>query len=245
MLVDLLSSENYLQVSIDAIHRFGLELATYCAALLNVSRKAQIKKKLYNGKFFKLDREYITAQTSLSLDDQYKCDKNLEKVDVLVVDEKDPDLIQINVEQFVSILASEDIKLVKKVQEKVKIKNPRGVKQNNKLHYIQKLKESFECRTPDIMFGIYGWIDTITADPNKYLSEAQVRLFKDKLDEYCNGDLAKAKKIIELATTHAYIDCQWAINLYEKENNIGYKPTTSQIRVTEQKQSLSLAKEGF
>lgn len=232
-------------VNIDAIHRFGLQLATYCAALLNVSKKAQTKKKIYNGKFFKLDREYITNQTSLTLEEQYACDKNLAKISVINVDEKDPDLIHIDVEQFASILASEDIKLVAKVSEKVKVANPKGVKEASRKHYIQNLKQSFECKTPEIMFALYGWIDTLMADPGRYISAVQVRLFKDKLDDYCNGDIEKAKRIIELATSHGYSDCEWAINLYERSNKMISTSNTSQIRVTEQKQSSGLAQEGF
>lgn len=244
MLLDLLNSESYLMINIDAIKRFGLKLATYCAALLNVSKKAQTKKKIYNGKFFKLDRAYVTDQTSLTLEEQYACDKNLIKVDVLAVDENDPDLIHLNVEQFASILASEDIKLVKKVEEKVKIDSPKGVKQSQRQHMITQLKQAFECRNADIMFAIYGWIDTIMADPSKFLSQAQVRLFKDKIDDYCNGDVKKALRIIEIATAHAYTDCDWAINLYERDNKPAPRVNTA-VRVTEQKQSTGLAQEGF
>lgn len=244
MLLDLLNSESYIMVNIDAIHRLGLQVAVYCSALLNISKKAQTKKKIYNGKFFKLDREYINEQTALTLEEQYACDKNLEKIGVIVSDSKDPDLIHIDVEQFASILASEDIKLVAKVEQKVKIDSPKGVKAATRAHYVQTLKQSFECRTPEIMFAIYGWIDTIMADPKKYLSAAQVRLFKDKIDEYCDGDLTKAKAIIDLATSHAYTDCQWAINLYERGNSPTPRNTTT-IRVTEQKQSSGLAQEGF
>lgn len=245
MLIDLLNSESYLMVNIDAIHRLGLQVAVYCSALLNISKKAQTKKKIYNGKFFRIDRDYINQQTDLTLEEQYACDKNLEKIGVIISDEKDPDLIHIDVEQFASILASEDIRLVAKVGQNVKITSPKGVKAATRAHYVQMLKQSFECKTPEIMFAMYGWIDTIMSDPKKYLSAAQVRLFKDRLDDYCNGDLAKAKTIIGLATTHAYTDCQWAINLYESGNRATARPIASTIRVTEQKQSSGLAQEGF
>ena len=61
--------------------------------------------------------------------------------------------------------------------------------------------------------------------------------FKNRLDDYCNGDLEKALAIIDIATVHGYIDCQWAINLFEKEiiNQLGSINPQSAVRVTEQK----------
>lgn len=244
MLIDLLNSSNYLMINMDAIHIFGLNAAVYCAEILNVYKKAVKKNKIYYDKYFKVDRDYITKQTSLSVEEQLACDQNLIKVDVIDRDPIDADLIYFNVEAYASLLSSEDVKLLNSVSKKVKVDKPKGTKQAARSRIIANLKESIECKTPDILFALNGWIDTIMADPNKYLSNAQVKLFKDKLDDYCNGDLAKALKIIEIATSHAYIDCQWAINLYEKPK-FNSNVSNTQIRVTEQKQSIGLGEETF
>lgn len=246
MLIDLLNSSNYIMVNMDAIRIFGLNTAVYCAELLNIYKKAVTKKKLYNDVYFKIDRDYIKKQTSIEVEDQLKCDANLLKVNIIKVDEENPDIIFFDVEVYASILSSEDVKLLDKVSAKVKVSNPKGTKQVQRDRIIIALKESIECKTYEVLTALKGWIDSVMADPKRYLSKQQVAAFKERLDDYCNGDLQKALEIIRLATIHAYIDCQWAINVYERNN----QPSRSQlqintVRVTEQKKTVEVGEDAF
>ena len=252
MLIDLLNSQNYIMVNMDAIQIFGLNTAVYCAELLNVYKKAVIKKKLYANNYFKVDRDFIAQRTSLSIDDQLKCDVNLLKVNIIKINPENPDIIYFDVEIFASLLSSEDVKLLDKVSEKVKVENPKNVKKVKQERIIANLKEGIDCTTPEVLFALRDWIDSIFA-AGKGLSKVQVTLFKDKIDEYCNGDLQKALDIIKLATIHNYIDCQWAINLYERGNKPLYnngivgnnKVITSATRLTDQKITTNLGTEEF
>ena len=247
MLIDLLNSSNYIMVNMDAIRIFGLNTAVYCAELLNIYKKAVTKKKLYDDVYFKIDREYIKKQTSIEIEDQLKCDANLIKVDIIKIKEEKPDIIFFDVEVYASLLSSEDIKLLDKVSAKVKVANPKGTKQAQRDRIIVALKESIECKTYEVLSALKGWIDSVMADPKRYLSKQQVAAFKDRLDDYCNGDLQKALEIIRLATVHAYVDCQWAINVYERNN----QPARSQlqvnntVRVTEQKKTVEVGEDAF
>lgn len=247
MLIDLLNSSNYIMVNMDAIRIFGLNTAVYCAELLNIYKKAVTKKKLYDDVYFKIDREYIKKQTSIEIEDQLKCDANLLKVDIIKINEENPDIIFFDVEVYASLLSSEDIKLLDKVSAKVKVANPKGTKQAQRDRIIVALKESIECKTYEVLSALKGWIDSVMADPKRYLSKQQVAAFKDRLDDYCNGDLQKALEIIRLATVHAYVDCQWAINVYERNN----QPARSQlqvnntVRVTEQKKTVEVGEDAF
>ena len=247
MLIDLLNSSNYIMVNMDAIRIFGLNTAVYCAELLNIYKKAVTKKKLYDDVYFKIDREYIKKQTSIEIEDQLKCDANLLKVDIIKINEENPDIIFFDVVVYASLLSSEDIKLLDKVSAKVKVANPKGTKQAQRDRIIVALKESIECKTYEVLSALKGWIDSVMADPKRYLSKQQVAAFKDRLDDYCNGDLQKALEIIRLATVHAYVDCQWAINVYERNN----QPARSQlqvnntVRVTEQKKTVEVGEDAF
>lgn len=225
MLIDLLNASNYVMINMDAIHIFGITTAAYCSELLTIYKKAVTKNKLFNEKYFKIDRSYISKRLDLSVEEQLICDANLMKVSVIEKDAEDPDLIFFNVETFTSIVASEDVRLIEKVSKKVKVANPKGVKQAAKDRIIIALKESIECRTPEVLFALRDWIDSVVAV--KALSKPQVRLFKDTLDDYCNGDINKALEIIKIATIHQYQDCQWAINLYERGNKPVYKTTAT------------------
>jgi hypothetical protein len=251
MLVDLLSPANYLMINKDAIKILGLHTAVYCSELLTIYKKVVTKKTWINTEnYFQVDRNYIEKQTSLTSEEQLKCDLNLAKVNIIKIAEDNPNIIYFDVEIFSSVLASEDIKLLDKVSKTVKTKTPKGTKEANTKYIIQTLKESIECRTPEVLFKLRDWIDCIFEN-GKVLSKAQVKLFKDKLDDYCDGDLQLALKIIDSAIVHAYIDCQWAINSHEKDqkvqagiaNNISQRQTFT--RPQEQRKTTEISKESF
>lgn len=248
MLIDLLNSTNYLMVNMEAIRIFGLNTAVYCSELLNIYKKAVVKKKMHNdGTYFKIDRDYIKKQTSLEIEDQLKCDINLRKVNIIIPDEENPDIIRFDVEVYASILSSEDIKLLDSVSSKVKVNNPKNVKMAQRNRVIIALKQAIECKTIEVLQKLQEWIDSVMADPKRFMSKQQVTAFKNRIDEYCEGDLQKALDIINIAIIHGYIDCQWAINLYERDNKPlkANVPSNNSVRVTTQKKTTELGDEEF
>ena len=232
MLIDLLNSANYIMVNMDAIRLFGLNAAVYCAELLNIYKKALLKKKLIDGKYFRIDREFITKRTSLSTDDQIKCDLNLKKINILEFNPSDPDCAVFNIEVYASLLSCEDVKILASIK-KTQVNKPRGANEVKRERIALALKEAINCRTYDIILALRDWIDSIMSDPHRVLSKPQVILFQDRLDEYCNGNVEQALDIIKIATIHQYVDCQWAINTYEKDRRI----SAARIPVTEQKKT--------
>ena len=86
MVIDLFSPANYLIVNKEAIKTLGLNTAVYCSELSTIYKKVVTKKKFVNDeKYFLVDRDYITKQTSLTDEDQLKCDLNLEKVNIIKI----------------------------------------------------------------------------------------------------------------------------------------------------------------
>jgi len=250
MLADLLSPANYIMVNRDAIKILGLNTAVYCSELLTIYKKVVNKKRFVNDeKYFEVDRDYIKKQTSLEIEDQLRCDINLAKINIIKIDAENPNVIFFDIEIFSSVLASEDIKLLDNVAKKVKVENPKDGKKADKEYKIQKLKDSIECKTPEILFKLREWVDSIF-ESGKGMSRAQIRLFKDKLDDYCNGDIEKALGVIDVAITHSYIDCQWAISVYEKNNKVTTKPVNTVNRfsfgnTTQQRKTTELSDEVF
>ena len=244
MLVDLLSPANYLMVNRDAIKVLGLNTAVYCSELLTIYKKVVLKKAFVDDKKnFKVDRKYIEKQTSLSIEEQFKCDANLAKVNIIKITDGDPDIIYFDVEIFASVLASEDVKLQEKISAKVKVENPKGTNTRKTEYQIKQLKNSIQCSTPEVLFALYDWVDAICA--TKWITSGQIKIFKDKLDDYCDGNLPKALEIIKIATVHTYIDCQWAINLYESGNKLPSQTNTvasaNATRTTEQKKTTAVS----
>lgn len=248
MLIDLLNSSNYIMINRDAIRIFGLNTAVYCSELLNIYKKALDKEKFIDPeeKIFKVDRRYVEKQTTLTLEDQIKCDLNLSKIGIINIANEDKDVMKFDIEKFASILSSEDVKLLDNVSKKVKVDSPKGVANAKRSRIILALKEAVVCKDYDIMIAIRDWIDAIMANPAKYMTKAQVELFTGHLLAYSNGDKSKALEIVHIATIHQYFDCQWAINTYERDK--GLTPSIvkqNSVRTTAQKVTKNVGKEEF
>lgn len=223
----------------DAIRVFGLHSAVYVAELLNIYKKAKLKKKLITavdgGEYFKVDRKYIADRTSLSVEDQLACDINLAKVNIITKYNNEADTIKFDVELFASLIADEDVKLVSKVIEKVRVDTPKATKATKQERIIQNLKEGIICSNHELLVALRGWIDSIFAGPSPYLSKRQIEIFQSIMNNYTKGDLDLALKLVEIATIHTYKDCQWAINLYE--GKVPPKAATSSVRTTKQEKA--------
>lgn len=243
-ILDLFSPDNYLMINKDAIKILGLNTAVYCSILSSICTKVINKNKYANAdKYFEVDRKYVEKQTQLDVEEQLKCDLNLAKVNIIKIDEANPNIIYFDTEIYASVLASENIKLLDSVSEKVKKENPKGLKSATKKATIQAIKNSIECRTPEVITRLYTWIDSIY-ESGKGLSKAQVKLFKDQLDDYCNGDIDKAIKLLDIAIATNYTNFEWVKANYEKVNKSTNNITTP-IRVSRQRKTTEISKETF
>ena len=219
----------------DAIRIFGLNAAVYIAELLNIYKKAKLKKKLVSaidGDYFKVDRAFIQERTSLSLEDQLACDCNLEKLGIVSIYNNEPDTIKFDVELFASLIAGEDVKLLETATKKMKTVSPKGLRQKKTDSVKKALKEGIVCSNEELLFALRDWVDSIYAGPSPYLSKRQIEIFQNELNNYTKGDLDLALKVVEIATIHSYKDCKWAINLIENNKN---KQSSNAPRTTRQK----------
>lgn len=235
MLIDVLNSYNYISFNIDAASILGLNAAVYCAEVLNIYKKASIKKKLIDGDYFKLDRGYISNRTSLTIEDQLKVEANLSKIGLITKQVDNPDNIKIDVELYASIISSEDKKLIKDISSKVKIKDPKGVKMTQR-HMIQEaLKKGIVCSNDELLSALKDWVDAIFTNPNNYLSKKTIEMFQNTLSDYTKGDLDLALRLVKIATIQGWKDCEWAIKSYEQDQEYTKKNELRKPRVTDQK----------
>ena len=120
MLVDVLSSDNYLYVNVGAIKILGLNNAIYCSELLRIFRKANRKNKIDSNGFFKVDRTYLKARTSLSTQEQIDCENHLSKVKLIEISKESLDCIRFDDKMYMSIGSQEDTKFLNDVAKKLK-----------------------------------------------------------------------------------------------------------------------------
>lgn len=238
MLEDLLNSNNYLMINLTSVQVLGLRNTVYIAELLNIHKKAAMKSKLIDEEYFKVDREFIATRTSLSIDDQLKCDLNLSKVGIIKKHKEDPDVIKLDTYLYAQIVTSEDESTINKISSKVKVENPKGLKVTQKQLMIKKWQDKLECSNYELLTALRDW-EEIVINKFGYLSNAIVNTFQETLNNYTQGDLDVALAIVKIATIQGYRDCQWAINVYEKDKQIKRNQQmtaqTRMPRVTQQK----------
>ena len=201
MLIDLLNSANYMMISRNAVKILGLECAAYCSELLYIYEKAYNKKKMTYEGFFKVDRSYIDDRTSIPAARQLELDQKLVELKIISIDQDNKDIIKIGIEQYASIIASQDVKLLDTVEDIVKSKKSDSV--NNK---AKAMKQYITASDKKELKLLNDWLDTIFATKHA-LYKTQIEAFVNTLHEFTD-DLEARYEIIKIATIQSYVDCK-------------------------------------
>ena len=238
MLIDIFDMNDYITFNINVAKIFGLNCAVYCSELVTIYKKALKKNKMVDGEFFKLDRKYVTDRTTLTIEEQLAVDSAWMKCGLMEKHQDNPDIIKLDINLLFSILTSEDTKKLEQLSKTFKVKSKDETKQIKKNSIIKNLKDGIKCSDSELLSALWDWIDSIYSKPNAYLSKAMVEDFQKSLYDFTKGDLDLALRIVEIATTQGYKVCQWAINLYlkdEKQKKAAQNYAQSTLRVTRQK----------
>lgn len=234
MLLDIFDNDNSISINYKTISIFGLPTAVYLTELINIYKKAIRKNKLVDNVYFKVDRKYINNTLALSVEEQLACDLNLIKTSILKKSVEDPDVLTLDVNLYLSLLSSNDFKLIDDVRKQMKVKKPRGLKISQRQAIINELKDSIECSNYELLTALRNWVDGVYSRPNGFLSKSAIKIFQETLNNYTKGDLDLALRIVQIATVQGYRDCEWAINMFEESERRKIKQNTKMTRVTEQ-----------
>lgn len=220
MLVDVLSSDNYLYVNVGAIKILGLNNAIYCSELLRIFRKASRKNKIDSNGFFKVDRTYLKARTSLSSQEQIDCENNLSKVKLIEISKESLDTIKFDDKMYMSIVSQEDMKFLNDIAKKLKTTRSTTDKETKKERMLLALKNAISISNESVHDAIEKWIEVLFNNPKVVLTKETVVEFESVLINYCGTDTQKTLDIIRIATAQGWKNCVWAINSYEQEKKI-------------------------
>ena len=220
MFLEILNSSNYISFNITLAKIMGLEAAVYCTELLNIYKKARAKGKIYGDEYFKVDRKYVFDRTTLSIEKQLEIDGKWEKIKLMYKQQDNPDIIKIDDQLLVSIIVGQDAK-VREDLAKYLNTNINEIKITKHKKKIDEIKDGIKCSDANVLSALKDWVEALSLYAGKSKISAQaVEIFQDALYRYTNGDTEKAIAIIKIATIQKYIDCQWAINLYEKDKRM-------------------------
>ena len=213
----MLSTDMYVSFNCKLAQRIGLHTAIYVTELLNISRKAYLKGKLYNEKFFKIDRAYIEERTTLSRKEQRELDEILVNLNILQIDESSKDLLCVDADALTGVLLDDR----KTVEAKIKpiVKRKRNSK---KEEVTLALKNRIETDNPELKAAYEEWIDAVMARQG-WMTAAAVVEAQKVIDRYTNKDLDLALELLKIATINGLRDINWAINDFEKEYKKRYQ----------------------
>lgn len=216
MLADLIASDNYINFNIKAAQILGLNSAVYIAEIINICNKAILKNKLDEDGFCTVDRNYVCKRTTITQEEQTLIDEKLSKLNIIKISSNSKNKVSIDLNVLASILTSEDLRTIREIKD-ISVLKTRERKLTQKQTIINSLKNAASHPNKELDQAYKNWIEGVYANPNGFLSKGAVKIFMQSVDDYAKGDLDLALKIIDIATVNGYKECQWAINVFEKD----------------------------
>ena len=216
MLIELLSSSNYVNFNIKLAQILGLKPAIYLSQIMDINEKAIRKNKVDND-YFTLDRKYIESRTTLTKDEQVSIEKDLLDIGILEKNSDKKNTICLNITMLTSIMMTPDEDLLKDISSLSKNK-----KKKTKSEVIEEnLKNNVLTTNVELRDAYYEWIESVLAKKGM-MTKAAVIHAQPTLDNFCNRNLDVALKVLEIASIHGYEDINWAINSYNKDFKVSY-----------------------
>lgn len=241
MLIDILSTDNYISFNTKIANILGLHEAIYISELININNKA-IRKNKVEDNFILIDRDYITSRTTLSIDEQEKIDQELQDLNILKRDKDNNTQISLDFQILSSFLNIEDAATLSKIKATLKTKQPKATKRQA---IANNLKQYIVAENEELKEAYFDWIEGVYSNPNGFLSRKSILLFQETIDNYCNHNLDLALTLINIATINGYRDATWAINNYVSNNKITYKIPIAQNIKHEEQDKPELSEEVF
>ena len=245
MLLDLLSSDNYVSYNVRVAQIMGLHTAVYLSELININRKAINKEKI-DENCFTINRQYIENRTTIDVEEQLKIDKKLQDVGILGKKTDSPDQVYIDVNALTNMIAAGDAKLLDRVTKLTKLKDVgdmRVGKITQKQRDIENCKSAISTTNEELRKALSDWVEGVFARPNGFLSKRAVTTFQNELYAYTNGDLDLALKLVDIATIGGYRNFEWAKNEFEKDYADSFRRQYTQMPV--KRKTVSSAGEVF
>lgn len=246
MLTDLMCTDNYAMFNVKVANVMGLHAAVYVNEILNITQKAQQKRKIVDG-YVTIDRDYVHRRTTIFPEEQISIDKKLVGIGVLSVAENNPDNIQLSVDTLANLVAADDANLLKKVTKLTEVKSvvQSSTKMSMRQKTILELKDFIKCSNEELLNAYRDWVDGVYANPKGYLSKRAIIVFQRDVDEFARGDLDLALKIIEIATINGWRCAEWAINTFKKDYAKDFYANYTQVAPSVPQRSVSLSDEVF
>lgn len=213
MLIELLSTSNYVSYNIKLAEILGLHTAIYLSELMNINAKAIRKDKLDENKFT-LQRDYIKSRTTLDENEQIDIENKLLKMGILEKGDS-PNDMSVNINVLTTLAMSQDESLINNCKKIASTKSKRQSKEDS---IKNAMKLCIQTNNKELREAYYLWIDAVY-DRQGWLSKAAVMEAQSTIDKYSNRNLDIALNVLKIAAMNGYRDINWAINKMPQYNS--------------------------
>jgi hypothetical protein len=222
MNLDIISGDSYGRFNIKFASIAGLPTAVYMSELLDILKQVNHKRTFDENGFFTINREYVESRTTLTVDEQYKCDQKLAGYGIIASDEANPDHIAVCSSAFLSLILEDDQDILAEARKKLQgAKSKRSAAEGKRIGIVRRLQSGVTETDPELLAAYHAWIEVVY--DRGVCRAPQVEVFRNTINKYTT-DKSYRLKIIEIATANAYKEAAWAIQIFEKQ----YKSTMSQ-----------------
>ena len=211
MLFDILSTDNYVSFNSILANKIGLQPAIYLTELINIDKKAHLKNKIVEEKFFKVDRNYIEQRTTIAKKDQKEIDEILVNLNILKISETSKDLLNIDYDSYTGVLLDSR----KTIETKIKpiVKKKRVTKKDI---ILAELKKYITVENTELKEAYESWVDNVVARQG-WMAKESVIDAQEVIERYTHNDISLALEIVRIGAANGWRDMSWAIDRFEKQ----------------------------
>ena len=246
---------DYLLVNKKLLRVFGFELAIYWPVLEDIIRKVLQKKDrkplVDEEGYFTVDRDYISVETGLSLEQQFNCDSILERAGVVLVG-KDRNKLIPDLQKMVDIIVSDDQKYLQSLSKKAVL--PKGISERNakaakaaeelvtkelvkekktmgqKFGAFKVIEKHPIAADSDLVELLHAWVDSVY-ERKLFLNGTFVNNFCDAVCKYStNKDVRKG--LVETAVMYGYREFNYVLDRYLQNQKVNPTNTKATQKVS-------------
>lgn len=216
MIVDIIDQKNYNSYNIKVAQIWGLDCAVYFNTIFNLRDSANLI--LVDS----TTRQIIKDMTMLTSEQQKDFDSRL--ISIGVIEKIDSSNIKINVDKYIAIFNTDDIKVIEEVSKVVKKKKTKADFAKDELRTLIKTAD------PELRDCYAAWIDAVFSKQG-WMSRKSVEVGQDLIDKYAQKNTFIIKELLDIAAINGYRDIQWAINKFEEDNKKQKKPVSTNTEI--------------
>ena len=218
--VDVMSPDAYGRFNRRLAQLTNLPTAVYWSELLLVCSRVTEKKTYDVDGYFKLDRDYMTRRTTLSVDEQLEADSILTNLGVLDPYPDDPNRMRVDLQKMCNILIDETFKPSKTLKKNLTASKAQK-SEAKKQGILITMKNCISELDPDIKSKYESWIDSVYAS-KRFLTKVLIQNFETSINKYVSNNWSATftinkevkLKLLDIAIRTGYTDPDWVITKF-------------------------------